>query len=515
MTYIVEQQKGQRIYVYRVESYWDSDKQQPRQRRVYVGKKETPDGPLIAKRSPHFAPLRSSRDYGHVYLLRQLAERLGLPDVLASIFPTQTELLLLLAMYEIVEERPLYLFPTWSEGVVHGIASIPRATQLSALLQELGRAERRREAFFRQWIHRQTTMEAVVYDITSISSQSRNVDLCEWGYNRDGEPLPQVNLGLVCGLPSQVPLAYRVYPGSLADVVTLPQTITYLHSLGITHPLLVLDRGFWSRQNVQRLHKENVPFLVAIPFTTAHASAILAMVRKTIRTPPRVMQYQRRLLYHQQVAVTVEDVPLTVQVFFDPQHQVEEEQAFYRRVLDCEEAIGALTSPGTARIRQTLDEHYHDLRSCFTVETVEGATQLVRKPHAITRRLHRMGYLLLATTAPATVPVDDLRRYRLRDLIEKLIDSMKHEMDGRRLRVHSTEAMQGRLFLLFLSMILRCAVEQACREAQLLPKYTVAEVFAELRKVKQMEMADGTQFMTELTRKQRMLYEAFKVPLPT
>jgi len=515
MSYIVEQAKGKSIYVYQVESYWDSDRQQPRQRRVYLGKKETPDGPLLTKRSFYHPSLRTSLDYGHVYLLRQLATRMGLVDVLASIFTTQAELLLLLAMYEIVEERPLYLFPSWAEGVVHGVAKLPSESKLSGVLQELGRAERRREAFFRKWIQRQTTVEAIVYDITSISSQSRGIDLCEWGYNRDGESLPQVNLGLVCSLPGQVPLAYRVYPGSLADVSTLPKTVTYLRGLGITRPLLVLDRGFWSRQNVQRLHEADIPFLVALPFTTAAAGSIITQVRKTIRTPAHVMQYQHHLLYHQQVAVTVEEVPLTVQVFFDPKRQVDEEQAFYVRLLDCEEAIGAFAAPTPARIRQALDEHYRDMRSCFTVETEEGATHLARKPQAIMRRLHRMGHLLLATTAPAVDPLEDLRRYRLRDLIEKIIDGMKHEMDGRRLRVHSTEAMQGRLFVMFLSMILRCAVEQACREAKLLPNYTVAEVFAELRKVKRIEMADGTKYTTELTNKQRTLYEAFKVPLPT
>jgi len=515
MAYIVEQQKGKSIYVYKVESYWDRDKQQPRQRRVYLGKKETPDGPLLTKRSFYLPPLRTSLDYGHVYLLRQLADRLGLVDVLASIFTTQAELLLLLAMYEITEERPLYLFPPWAEGVVHDVASIPSESKLSGVLQELGRSERRRDAFFRAWIQRQITVEAIVYDITSISSHSRGIDLCEWGYNRDGESLPQVNLGLVCSMPGQVPLAYRVYPGSLADVSTLPKTVTYLRGLGIDRPLLVLDRGFWSRQNVQRLHEAGVPFLVALPFTTAAAGSIITQVRKTIRTPAHVMKEQNRLLYHQQVIVTVEDVPLTVQVFFDPKRQVDEEQAFYVRLLDCEEAVGAFATPTTARVRRALDEHYRDMRSCFAIETEEGTARLARKPLAITRRLNRMGHLLLATTTPSVDPLEDLRRYRLRDLIEKLIDGMKHEMDGRRLRVHSTDAMQGRLFVLFISMILRCAVEQACREAKLLPNHTVAEVFAELRKIKRVEMADGTTFITELTKKQRTLYEALKVVLPT
>ncbi len=70
-------------------------------------------------------------------------------------------------------------------------------------------------------------------------------------------------------------------------------------------------------------------------------------------------------------------------------------------------------------------------------------------------------------------------------------------MDGKRLRVHSKDAMEGRLFILFLSMILRCAVEQACRDAHLFKKYTVAEIFAELKKIKRMQLTNGTYQVSE------------------
>lgn len=76
----------------------------------------------------------------------------------------------------------------------------------------LGRRDRERERFFGRWIERLGRPEAVVFDITSLSSWARLVDLVEWGYNRDGEALPQVNLGLVFAQPVNLPIAYRVWP---------------------------------------------------------------------------------------------------------------------------------------------------------------------------------------------------------------------------------------------------------------------------------------------------------------
>ena len=435
MSYTVEQRKGNSIYVYQVECYWDSDKQQPRQHRVYLGKKATPEGSLLPKRAPQFTFPRWSQDYGHMHLLTQLAHRLGLPAVLRQVFPDQADLLLLLAMYEVIEERPLYLFSAWAEDVVHPVTTLPSTPQLSGVLQELGRAERRREAFSRHWIQRHAGADAVLYDITSVSSHSRFIDLCEWGYTRDGDALPQINLGLVCALPGQVPLAYRVYPGSLADSTTLPNTIAYLQSLGLTRPLYIMDRGFWTQRNLQILLDAQLRFVLPIPFTSAQATTVLGAARKTIHTPANVVRLHQRILYHTQMPLAGELPAVTAHLYYDQLRQAEEERTFYRRVLDLEEAVAALPTPTRPRLQRLLDERAPDLRACFTLETDATGVHLRRKPKTMARRLNRMGYLLLATTEELTDPAAGLLWYHQRDAIEKIIDGMKHEMDGKRLRV--------------------------------------------------------------------------------
>ncbi len=58
--------------------------------------------------------------------------------------------------------------------------------------------ERERRQFTRKWIARYGhSSQAAVFDITSLSSYSELSDFVEWGYNRDGENLPQINLGMI------------------------------------------------------------------------------------------------------------------------------------------------------------------------------------------------------------------------------------------------------------------------------------------------------------------------------
>ncbi len=98
--------------------------------------------------------------------------------------------------------------------------------------------------------------------------------------------LPQINPGLVCALPGQVPLAYRLYPGSLADSTTLPNTIAYLQSLGITRPFYIMDRGFGTQRNLQLLLDAQLRFILPIPFSSAQATTVVGAARKTIIPPP-------------------------------------------------------------------------------------------------------------------------------------------------------------------------------------------------------------------------------------
>ena len=85
MSYIVEQKIKGRIYLYEVESFWDKDKKQARQRRKYLGPKEKiykksdsePKKALTAKPS-NFV----SKSYGDVFLINHLQKELGLTDLL-------------------------------------------------------------------------------------------------------------------------------------------------------------------------------------------------------------------------------------------------------------------------------------------------------------------------------------------------------------------------------------------------------------------------------------------------
>ena len=60
-----------------------------------------------------------------------------------------------------------------------------------------------------------------MYDLTSFSSYSQMINFLEYGYNRDGVDLPQINLSMVVDKEKGIPVMYDIYPGSIVDVTTL------------------------------------------------------------------------------------------------------------------------------------------------------------------------------------------------------------------------------------------------------------------------------------------------------
>jgi len=50
------------------------------------------------------------------------------------------------------------------------------------------------------------------------------------------------------------------------------------------------------------------------------------------------------------------------------------------------------------------------------------------------------------------------------------------------------------------------------KEKELYNKYTIPEVFFELKKLRVVKMTNGKEYLTEVSKKQRTLFEKFEVP---
>jgi len=385
MAYIIEQRIGRHIYVYEVQSYWDSEKKQPRQKRKYLGKKDPETGEVITPRKSNLP--RLSKDFGHVYLLERVAKKIGLKDVLEEVFGKQAEDILNLAYYSICEGRPLYLYRYFSEvTAVSGDSEGMSSQKISRFLKELGREEILRERFIGEWIQRQRDIKAVVFDITSFSSYSRTLKLLEWGYNRDGESLRQVNFGVIMGSPSALPIGYRIYPGSITDVVTLKNLIEYLDTHRLRQYMFVLDRGFYSEGNLRKMIEmieEDIDFIIPMPFSTKAARAVLSGHLRDLDSAVNAFMYEGRAIIHVQGETEVGGKGVMFHLYSDERQKAEGMERLIRRLTEIEDAVAQRGFNTVQEVEEFIEEQFRGGSRFYEIKVGHEGVQLVRKQKAL------------------------------------------------------------------------------------------------------------------------------------
>ena len=73
-------------------------------------------------------------------------------------------------------------------------------------------------------------------------------------------------------------------------------------------------------------------------------------------------------------------------------------------------------------------------------------------------------------------PVEALKIYRNKDNIEKCFDDLKNQLDMKRLRIHTSSAMDGRLFVQFVALIYIIALRRKMWDTGPIDKYAVREL---------------------------------------
>ena len=200
-----------------------------RHRYTLVGKSATKHGPI------EFGPKYRAQEaqtsllaelaistttlVGELLVVQQIEQELGQEKLLTSAFDKATaQKILALACYSLCTGQLLSYAGVWLEH--RGLGSLElEAPRISDLLPSLTVDRQRR--FFSSWLTTNAKGGTLCYDITSMSSYSRENPYVEYGYNRDGENLKQINMALLSGKHSGLPVWYSLLPGSLNDVKTL------------------------------------------------------------------------------------------------------------------------------------------------------------------------------------------------------------------------------------------------------------------------------------------------------
>jgi len=524
MSSIVKQKVGNNTYLYESVSFRNDDGL-PRNKRTLIGKIEassgqpvykpeyldrmaacghpiaiTPPAPSFTVHDIHHSCIR---DFGAFYLYRKLAEQTGLLSILQQALPSCWEQVFNLAAYLISTGDPYSYCQDWLESTDAFPVGPMSSQRISELLAGITGEER--NAFYQLWCSLRSEAEYLALDITSASSYSRLIDSVEWGYNRDGEKLPQINICLLMGHESRYPIYQCVYGGSLRDVTTLRATIRALRVLAGEKPIIaVMDKGFFSKKNIDAMlgEKRHIGFVIALPFTSKFAKSLVKGEKKDIDTLSNTIVNGKESLR----AVTKtcswnDERTVYAHVYYNARKAMGIREDLYAHVATLREQ--ALNQPEKCSGNRDCQKYLDIKRS----EEAEGGYTVKLREEVVEAELETAGWMVVISDCVKDAK-EAIKAYREKDVVEKGFLRLKNSLDLGRLRVHSETGMQNKVFVGFISLILLSAIHKVMADKKLYDKMTMRKLILTLSRVK-LQIVKGVRILFPVTKEQRCIYEAF------
>jgi transposase len=518
-------------YVYEDIPYWDKSKKQNRHRRIYIGKLDAggdfvPNKKYLARQSDLEkekgsgvgSRLTARTYFGATHMLDEIGKLIGVEADLKASFPGNYKELMSLAYYLILEsDSPMYRFTRWSHDHRHPSGSEISSQRISEIMR--GVSEEGKLRFFKRQAGRRQEKEYLAYDTTSVSSWSEYIKAVRYGKNKDGDELPQVNMALVFGEESSLPVYYRILPGNISDVSAVKKLLKDVEFLEIDKLKLVMDRGFYSASNINALYKGHYKFLIAVRAGNAFVSEVLADAKKTIRAFGNYDELHDLYRYSvpskwsftqtsgQEKAPVSEPRRIYIHVYYNGIRAEEEKRRFIRKLAAAKAAI--MAGDDLSESQKSLCAKYFKVS-----RTPKRGVTVEHDEKAVSKHMDDAGYFVLLSN-DIKDPVAAIETYRKKDMVEKAFDNLKERLEMRRTAVHSDETLQGRFFLQFLALIYVSYIHKHMSTAGLYRNYTIQTLLDSLDVIERFDYAGQKSHCGEITQKQRDLFEALGTVPPT
>ena len=214
-----------------------------------------------SERSPYL-------NIGPYVVLQKLIRDSKLREILGEYMDEKdTGFLLDLACYSIIEENnagQYYPDYAYEHALFTPDMKIYTDSKISDFFQKL--KPEQLVGFLNSWNKSKNKRQKIYlsYDSTNKNCQAGDIDLLEHGNAKTDVSLPIFNYSVACDSANREPLFYELYPGSINDISQLTCMIDKAHGYGYRNIGFILDRGYFSKANLEYMEKNGYSFLIMV-----------------------------------------------------------------------------------------------------------------------------------------------------------------------------------------------------------------------------------------------------------
>jgi transposase len=467
-----------------------------------------------------------NRFYGDIWLMEQIAKKIGVRQDLDAVFNGD---------YELVDDiLTLALFPYFTNHAYNRIArwqrlvKAPSSRELTpSLFTRITQSitEQHRMDFLRLRGSRLAKHELCAVDSTSRSAHGAKLTDIRWGRNKEHLQLEQTIEVVVYALTTHMPIYYRTFPGNMPDSRSLDMILTDLDHAGFKNLVLITDRGYESFRNLEKYILRGQSMIMRCKTSQREVGKLIESLGEFANRPDEMDLDPDNDQYYLQsdVDYVVErngKTPkkadrLKLNLYFDPIRRAKElltidKDLYSQKVALNEMMMSKTVLPDDASLKR--DYHYYKINYNFEDRLIVSFEPIKTKIAKVRRY---SGFFANMTHGLDFDAITAFNNYRLRDEQEKYFQQMKDQMMADRQRNWSEEGKTGRLFILFVGLILSSYGRWIWKNSKLHDFFCSSlDVFDEMRSIRCIEHTARAKAITPFVGTQVDICEAFGVEIP-
>ena len=428
-------------------------------------------------------PFSATVHVGSAVLIRKLAKKIGLTDILIDIYEEENANNILdVLSYLIIEESSVFQhYPTFARETMINSNRIMTDTEVGKLCDQLIDADTIVK-FKKQWNDKfsSTTDDGenssdieietiyVSIDSTNFNTEAKAIDIAEFGAAKDDKTKPQINMQVSMKGDDNTPLNYELYSGSINDMSECDRMVEQMHEYGYRDVGIMADRGYFTKDVILYIDDKEYPMIMMANESTTFIRQLILKYGAELRNNRELCLLQSGLY-----AKTVDEMyygkKRWFHIYYDSVRAAKYIQTFDMKIRNLEAALNALKgtvlrknanlAPFTKWFVLDIDKKTNVLNG-YSEKPLSKKEPNVSLIQDVRRRY---GFFVIMTTEEMTAE-EALYKYRGRDNIEKFFRSIKTDMDFSTPRVYEDKSVAGKIHLIFLGSIIRNSVYQLSRK---------------------------------------------------
>ena len=456
---------------------------------------------------------------GAFLVIRKVISDYHMDEMIARIIGRDAGLFLDLAAYSIItEDNAGQYYPdyAYNHALFTDNMKIYSDSKVSDFLRDV--TIDHRIEFLNKWNKDRDHREKIYisYDSTNKRSQAGDIDLIETGHSKSGSEEDIFNYSIAFDRNNRGPLFYEAYPGSIVDVSQLQHTLKKAKSYGYEHVGFILDRGYFSKENILFMDENGYSFVIMVKGMKRLVSEAILSVQGTFENDRKhsIRSYKVSGTTVKQKLYAGDKQERYFHIFYDDRRKAAERENFEEKIdrmgKKLKECMGEPIHP------RGEYQKYFDL--VFWHEGLADELFMTgqEKTEVINEDIKLCGYFAIITSEKMSA-AEALNLYKSRDVSEKTFRGDKSYLGAHCERVYSNESYETKIFIGFVATIIRSRIytllkDEAGRMEKKQNYMTVPAALKELEKIELLKGADGEYNLDyAVTATQKAILKAFDI----